>query len=47
MHRATPQFWERFEKLLESVQSLARKNFELIKENPRYPSLRFKKVGRF
>jgi hypothetical protein len=47
MHRATPQFWERLEKLPESVQSLARRNFELLKQNPGHPSLRFKKVGRF
>ncbi|MBN1579659.1 MAG: hypothetical protein JXA89_03075 [Anaerolineae bacterium] len=47
MHRTTPQFWEHFEKLPESVQRLARRNFELLKQNPGYPSLRFKKVGRF
>lgn len=47
MHRKTPQFWERLEKLPESVQNLARRNFELLKQNPGYPSLRFKKVGRF
>ena len=47
MHRTTPQFWERFEKLPESIQSLARRNFELLKQNSGYPSLRFKKVGRF
>jgi hypothetical protein len=27
------------ENLPESVQDLARKNFDLLKENPRYPSL--------
>jgi len=47
MHHATPQFWERLEELPESVQSLAHRNFELLKQNPRHPSLRFKKVGRF
>ena len=47
MHRTTPQFWERFEKLPESVQSAARRSFELLKQNPGYPSLRFKTVGRF
>jgi len=26
---------------------LADKNFELLKENPKYPSLLFKKVGQF
>ena len=47
MHRTTPQFWDRFDEMPESVQDLARKNFELLKENPRHPSLHFKKVGRF
>lgn len=27
------------------VQTLAKKNFELLKANPRHPSLRFKRVG--
>ena len=43
MHRATPQFWERFDKLPESVQELARKNFALLKQDTSYPSLHFKK----
>ena len=47
MHRTTPQFWKRFEKLPESVQNLARRNFQLLKQNPGYPSLHFRKVGRF
>jgi hypothetical protein len=47
MHRATPRFWECLEGLSEPVQAVARKNFELLKDNPNHPSLRFKKVGRF
>ena len=46
-HRATTQFWKQFYKLPEETQKLARKNFELLKENPRYPSLRFKKIFSF
>ena len=45
MHRATPPFWIAFADLPESVQRLARRNFALLKENPRYPSLKFKKAG--
>ena len=45
MHRATPQFWSLLERLPESVQRTARRNFELLKDNPRHPSLRFKKVN--
>lgn len=47
MHKATNRFWEGLENLPESVQRVARKNFELLKANPRHPSLHFKKVGRF
>lgn len=47
MHRTTPQFWERFNKLPGPVQKAARKNFELLKQNPKHPSLHFKKVGQF
>ena len=47
MHHATPQFWDRFDKLPDQIQRLARKNFELLKQNPRHPSLHFKRIGRF
>lgn len=47
MHCTTPQFWDRFERLPESPQDLARKNLELLKEDPSHPSLHFKQVGRF
>ena len=29
------------------VQNLARQNFQLLRTNPRRPSLHFKKVGKF
>ncbi len=47
MHRATPQFWTHFSALPERVQSLARKDFALLKQDSGHPSLHFKKVGRF
>ena len=46
MHRTTPQFWERFKWLPESVQRVAKRNFRLLNENPRHSSLHFKKVGK-
>jgi hypothetical protein len=46
MHRTTARFWACFHALPEQVQQLARKNYNLLKENPRHPSLRFKKVGK-
>lgn len=47
MHRTTPQFWGYFNDLPENTQKLARKSFDLLKQNPRHPSLHFKKVGQF
>jgi len=45
MHRTTARFWSSLERLPEPVRRLARLNFELLKENPAYPSLHFKKIG--
>lgn len=46
MHKTTARFWACFCALPEQVQQIASKNYELLKENPRHPSLRFKKVGK-
>jgi hypothetical protein len=46
-HLASPAFWEAYGRLPESVRALADKNYALLKENPRHPSLQLKKVGRF
>lgn len=45
MHRTTARFWTSFARLPEAAQKVARKNFELLKENRAHPSLHFKKVG--
>lgn len=45
IHRTTPEFWDAFEELPDDVKTLARKNFELLKADPKHLSLRFKKVG--
>jgi hypothetical protein len=47
MHRATERFWKCFEKLPEPIQELSHKNFQLLKADPRHPSLHFKKIGNF
>lgn len=47
MHRTTRRFWKCFDDLPEAVQRTAKKNFELLKKDPSYPSLHFKTVGRF
>jgi hypothetical protein len=46
-HFASPGFWECYRKLPAHVRALADKNYALLKEHPRHPSLHFKKVGRF
>jgi mRNA-degrading endonuclease RelE of RelBE toxin-antitoxin system len=44
-HQAHPDFWFHYRHLPESIQALADKNFELLKANPRHPSLQLKKVA--
>jgi hypothetical protein len=46
-HFATPKFWKAYESLPKSVQQVADRNYELLKENPFHPSLHFKKVGSY
>ena len=46
-HFTTPEFWQHFNRLPEEIQRLAEKDFELLKQNPRHPSLRLKKAGKF
>lgn len=46
-HYATPNFWDCYEDLPSHVQELADKSFELLKSDPKYPSLHLKKVDRF
>jgi hypothetical protein len=47
MHRTTDQFWQRYGALPEEIRERADRNFQLLKENEKHPSLRFKKVGDF
>lgn len=47
IHYAGPSFWELYENLPKHIQDLADKNFALLKENPRHPSLRLKMVNRY
>ena len=46
-HFASPEFWFHYRQLPKEIQKLADKNFELLKADPRHPSLSLKKVGRF
>lgn len=46
-HWASSEFWDLYEKLPINVRSLADKNYALLKEDPKHPSLHFKSVGKF
>jgi hypothetical protein len=46
-HFASRAFWEAYRKLPKSVRAVADKNYSLLKENPKHPSLHLKKIGRF
>ena len=45
-HFAPAEFWQAYQRLPKSVQKLADKNFELLKQDPGHPSLALKKIGR-
>jgi hypothetical protein len=44
-HHAAPDFWAAYKTLSGPVQELANHAFELLKADPRHPSLHLKKVG--
>lgn len=46
-HFASPKFWAAYEALPSYVRRLADANYDLLKRDPRHPSLQFKKVGRY
>jgi hypothetical protein len=45
--RAVKSFWDLYHALPPDVQRIAVKQYRLWLENPRHPSVRFKKVGRY
>lgn len=44
-HFASPEFWYQYRRLPTAIQALADKNFDMLKANPRHPSLRLKRIG--
>jgi hypothetical protein len=46
-HRATPRFWTCYRALPADIQQLADRSYQQLLQNPRHPSLHFKKIGRF
>ena len=47
IHYAAPSFWQCYDALPGAVRALADKQFQLLKTDPRHPSLHFKRIGRF
>jgi hypothetical protein len=46
-HFASPDFWSCYRQLPRQVQQLADACYELLKIDSSYPSLHFKKIGRY
>lgn len=47
IYKTTPEFWVRYRNLSPAVQQLADEKFQILKNNPRHPSLNLKKVGKY
>ena len=43
-HYASSNFWELYWGLPQEIRELADKNYALLKENPRHPSLQLKRI---
>ncbi|MFT4927507.1 MAG: hypothetical protein ACI8WB_003618 [Phenylobacterium sp.] len=46
-HFASQSFWSAYNSLSPSNQRVADKCYELLKSNPKHPSLHFKNVGKY
>lgn len=44
-HFTLPRFWKYYRDLPDDIQDLADRKFELLKSNPRHPSLHLKRIG--
>ncbi len=44
-HHASSKFWALYGALPPDVRAVADKNYELLKADPRHPSLHFKRIG--
>ena len=45
-HYASTKFWALYDALPLEVRAVADKNCELLRTNPRHPSLHFKRIGK-
>ena len=46
-HFAAPSFWDCYHEYPASIQQLADKNYQLLKQNSHHSSLHFKKIKRY
>jgi hypothetical protein len=44
-HYASPRFWALYEALPSEIRDLADKNYQLLKSDPRHPSVQLKKIA--
>lgn len=46
-HWANPRFWACYRQLRDDVRQLADLSYQLLRRDPKQPSLHFKRLGRF
>lgn len=46
-HFTNPAFWKLFNSLPPETQKQARENYELLKADPKHPSLHFKQINKY
>ena len=47
IHHASSRFWSAYEALPPNIRNAADKSYALLKQDPRHPSLHFKRIGHF
>lgn len=47
IHHTSSSFWKCYDALSDDIQDQADTHFDLLKKNPRHPSLHFKKIGKY
>jgi hypothetical protein len=45
-HRASPRFWSHYRALPDEIQQLADRGYQMLLQDPRHPSLHYKRIGR-
>ncbi len=46
-HFTVPSFWSNYNSLPKNIQKLSDEKFELLKQNPKHPSLHFKRINKY